>query len=220
LSGTSSGLTQFIEKRLGGRNVKATNINSFYHNESILGSVFKTVLDQYSAHKEEFPSCTELRSSIISPSDGKVIDANSENSLLELVLTWILLQPVDFVAVNATLESIARSLSIERRTLQINNYGPGHGIDRALRAGSSSINVRNVTFVDYLGGKSTLNQLRKDIAIVGMAAQVPDADDCEQFWTNLEHQKNSCREVSMSLGIQQKNSSKIHPDTRVKIQLS
>ena len=194
-------MTQFKEKRLGSRNVKSTNINSFYHNGSILGSAFKAVLDQYRAYEREFPSCAELQASIISTADGKIIDASSTGSLLELVLSCIFLQPIDWVAVNATLERLGQSVSMEQRTLLVDNYGPGHGAGKTLRTGSTSTTIRNVTFLDCLDVKPTENTLRGDIAIVGMASQLPDADDCEQFWINLEHQRNSCREVRMTSGI-------------------
>ncbi len=179
LSGTVSGLAQFKEKRLGSRNVKPTNITSFYHNESILGSAFKAVLDQYhDSQGREFPSCAELQAAIISPADGKVIDANSTGSLLELVLSSIFVQPVDWVAVNGTLERLGQSASLERHTLLVNNYGPGHGAGKPFRAGSDSMVVRNVTFLDCLDAKPAESKMRSDIAIVGMACHVADADDC------------------------------------------
>lgn len=198
LSGTISGLEDFKDKRLVDKRVKLANIASFYHNETMLAEVYQSVMDQYKSRSLDFPSCAELQASIISPADGTIINAYSENSLLGLVLSWIFLQPVDWAAVDATLSSLGQSSTTGRNATQVNNYGPGYGAGRASEWGPGAPIIRDVTFIDALETKPREKPaLSGDIAIIGMAAQLPDADDCEEFWVNLENQKNSCREVRL-----------------------
>lgn len=159
----------------------------------MLGSVSQSVLDQYKTRHLNFPSSAELRASIISPADGKIVDTKSPVSLLQQVVSWIFLQRIDWTAVNATLEDLGQSSGSWQRLLQVNNYGPGYGA----RSKAQYVSVRDVTLLDCLEVLPVETPAScGDIAIVGMAAEVPDAEDCEEFWANLENQKNSCREVS------------------------
>lgn len=155
----------------------------------------RSVVAEYAAKGFAYPSCADLQKTLISPANGQPIDASSHESLLELIVAWIFRLPVNWAAVD---EHLAGLPATNGRHLRVENFGPGYGAMRGPKP-YPNITVQDMTFASAI--PSTASKDTGDIAIVGMAAHVPDGDDIDELWSNLANEHNSCREVGPTLAI-------------------
>jgi hypothetical protein len=77
------------------------------------------------------------------------------------------------------------------------NFGPGYGISRFAGPIPKSVEIRDVSAAGAarVHEADSTNVSLDDIAIVGMAVELPDAQDAAELWENLLNGVNSCSEV-------------------------
>lgn len=111
-----------------------------------------------------------------------------------------MLHPVDWVSVqNSILAGVnkASASSTAGTTIDILNMGPGYGMSTSAFQLPSNVKIRDV--VSLAGAPNSYRKASRlvpdDIAIVGMAVDLPDASDVDSLWANLVDGVNSCSEV-------------------------
>ena len=85
------------------------------------------------------------------------------------------------------------------QTCDLLNFGPGYGFTRSRVRHIRSISVLDVSTIDpHQKAPQSPLQLYSDddIAIVGMAVDLPDAPDVNRLWDNLDRGVDSCVKVS------------------------
>lgn len=208
LSGRGDELEKYISQGLEPQcRTRATPVFTLYHHERSLQAVFNQTMESL---KRELPSrlSTPIRLSapLFSTVQGAP-DITGEMSLQQLViliLGMILQKPVDWVwTQNAVLAQVQRQAGSEDGSgsdlSEVLNYGPGYGMSRSAVAFSSPVQIRDVS---AMGSHSKSDShvsssiLPDDVAIVGMAVDLPDASNTDELWDNLVNGRNSVSEVS------------------------
>ena len=124
-------------------------------------------------------------------------------ALINAILDMIMLEPVNWVSVQnsifASVQKVSAS-SAAGTTIDILNMGPGYGVSTSAFRLPSDVKIRDVmSFASSPKSQREASRLvPDDIAIVGMAVDLPDASDVDSLWANLVGGVNSCSEVCQS----------------------
>lgn len=112
----------------------------------------------------------------------------------------IFLDPVDWIAVQDSIFSCVQKMSLPSDTkteIEIWNMGPGYGMSTSAYRLPHNVSVCDM--MTFAGGSRSQHEafdlVADDIAIVGMAVDLPGAPDVRALWTNLVEGVNSCSEV-------------------------
>lgn len=159
----------------------------------------------------------------VAPLFSSVEDASSLNGemtlrhTISLILEMILQEPVDWVSVQeAVFEQLESVGGKDSEACEILNFGPGYGISRSAVPHQASVEIRDVSASgaatamigsDCASDGSRAGISPDDIAIVGMAVELPDASDTDELWENLCSGRNSVSEVSFGGGTKNKDRS-------------
>ncbi|KJZ79728.1 hypothetical protein HIM_01197 [Hirsutella minnesotensis 3608] len=205
LSGRGDELEKFVRDRLPAQcTTRPINVLTLYHNRGKLQSVSEETMI---AVQDIFGPRLDLSINLVAPLfnsvSGARLDLNKGTlrQLVELILEMILHEPVDWEAVEeAILEDFRRSSSQTPVGCEILNYGPGYGMSRPARRLPEGLSIRDVS---AQGVKHTLwdNATaigEDDIAIVGMAIDLPGAEDIHELWEMLCNGVNTCSEIPLS----------------------
>ena len=110
-----------------------------------------------------------------------------------------LLHPVNF---DAVIDNMTRELSSSGVvSIKLTNVGPGNALSRTVARSLNPIRVESVDWssvaIDAIPDSHPQVPLanREDIAIVGMAIKLPQANDPESLWQILEKGLNTVSEV-------------------------
>lgn len=119
--------------------------------------------------------------------------------LIRVLLEMILLEPVDWVTVQDTVLSKAQQHAASG-PCEILNFGPGYGVSKAGRLLPKMVEIRDVSAIGTSNTPATGASAISidDIAIVGMAVDLPGAQDADELWENLCNGVNSCSEIPPS----------------------
>ncbi|KAI1446584.1 putative polyketide synthase [Annulohypoxylon stygium] len=207
LSGEGHQLAQFIEKLPSQCRTRPTNVLSLYHNRHRLGEIFnqtvKTLERELSSQWEVLVApAAPLFSTIIG--EPLSFSVQSETSitlgrLVSLLLEMILLEPVDWVSIQDNILSDVQQRA-DSEECEILNFGPGYGVSKSIQKLPQTAEIRDVS----AAGASTASDSSAsgismdDIAIVGMAVDLPGASDADELWNNLCNGVNSCSEIPAS----------------------
>lgn len=206
LSGRGDQLAQFVEEKLPSQcRTRPTNVLTLYHNRARLNNIF---LDTLNALEREISSQWEVPVVLAAPLFSTVTGAplpishkpdtpTTLGQLVRLLLEMILLEPVDWVAVQDSVLTAVQQHGASA-PCEILNFGPGYGVSKAGRSLPKTVEIRDVSAT---GASSTPSNGASaisldDIAIVGMAVDLPGAQDADELWENLCNGVNSCSEVS------------------------
>ena len=136
---------------------------------------------------------------------GKDVAVNqtiAQQSLLEYVLDLILMTPVDWMAAQEHIRLVIDTLEkVPTDSVDILNFGPGYGVSKSATRGRDFINVLDVSTTDTTSTKPkdpADSYSDGDIAIVGMAVDLPGAPDAKGLWKALAEEVNSVSEVRCS----------------------
>lgn len=119
--------------------------------------------------------------------------------LVSLLLEMILLEPVDWVSIQDNILSDVQQRA-DSEECEILNFGPGYGVSKSIQKLPQTAEIRDVS----AAGASTASDSSAsgismdDIAIVGMAVDLPGASDADELWNNLCNGVNSCSEIPAS----------------------
>lgn len=125
--------------------------------------------------------------------------ATLHNSTLEFILDLILARPVDWLSAQQQIfADIATAGDGPHATKSILNFGPGYGVSKSEAKGKHTVQVLDAStgpeVIKPASGNS--NTSDDDIAIVGMAVDLPGAPDTESLWTVLKDEINMVSEVN------------------------
>ncbi|KAI1098116.1 putative polyketide synthase [Jackrogersella minutella] len=203
LSGRGDHLARFIDEKLPSQcRTRATNVLTLYHNRDRLIQVFHSTLDVLKQEiSSQWEAPTVLAAPLFSTLTGKQPDLPNSTfgQLVSTLLEMILLEPVDWVSVqDAVLSDIQQHA--ESEPCEILNFGPGYGISKSGRPMPQTVEVRDVSAIgaSSLPSSEASSISLDDIAIVGMAVDLPGAQDADELWENLCNGVNSCSEVPAS----------------------
>ena len=180
--------------------VRPTNIYSPYHDAEKLVSVEAQVLADAADRELSFPSLAELKVPIYmgEPLPSSMNPATMQKSMLDIILDRILTRPVDWLSAQNQIFSdpaiVKHDGSLDREIL---NFGPGYGVVK-----SEAQKRPNVQVLDLSGrGRNDQGSLPPpktsdgDIAIIGMAVDLPGAPDSESLWKVLMDEINTVEQV-------------------------
>ncbi|KAI1458115.1 beta-ketoacyl synthase [Annulohypoxylon moriforme] len=208
LSGKGDDLARFINEKLPSQcRTRPTNVFSLYHNRDKLSDTFRQTIDILA---KEMSSQWEIPVTLAAPLfstvtgkplsiSGKLETSTAFGQLVSLLLEMILLEPVDWVSVQNTVLSEVEHRA-DSQKCEILNFGPGYGVSKSTRQLPQTAKIRDVSAT---GASSTLETSASgisldDIAIVGMAVELPGASDADELWDNLCNGVNSCSELPTS----------------------
>ncbi|KAL8786794.1 MAG: hypothetical protein Q9195_008052 [Heterodermia aff. obscurata] len=183
--------------------VRPTNIYSPYHDAEKLVSVKAQVLADAAERGLSFPSLAELKVPLYmgEPVPSSINPATMQQSILDMILDRILTRPVDWLSAQNQIFSdpaiVNDDGSLDREVL---NFGPGYGVVK-----SEAQQRPNVRVLD-LSGKGHDDQgfipppktSDGDIAIIGMAVDLPGAPDSESLWKVLMDEINTIEQIPES----------------------
>ncbi|KAI1769355.1 putative polyketide synthase [Hypoxylon sp. FL1150] len=208
LSGRGDQLARFIEEKLPAQcRTRPTNVLTLYHNRARLNTIF---LDALNTLERELSSQWEvpvvMAAPLFSTVTGEPLPVSQKpdtpttlGQLIRLLLEMIFLEPVEWVAVQNTILSEAQQHGASG-PCEILNFGPGYGVSKAGRPLPKTVEIRDASATGvsstHANGPSAISM--DDIAIVGMAVDLPGAQDADELWENLCNGVNSCSEIPPS----------------------
>ncbi|KAI1087806.1 putative polyketide synthase [Rostrohypoxylon terebratum] len=207
LSGEGRQLAQFVEKLPSQCRTRPTNVFSLYHSRDRLGETFnKTVGTLERELSSRWETSVDPAAPLFSTITGEPLSfsAQSETStrlgqLVSLLLEMILLEPVDWISVQDKVLSEVQQYA-DSEQCEILNFGPGYGVSKSIQKLPQTVEIRDVSAtgasVDIDSSASGISL--DDIAIVGMAVDLPGASDTDELWDNLCNGVNSCSEIPAS----------------------
>ena len=122
--------------------------------------------------------------------------ATKQQSLLEYVLELILIRPVDWYSAQKQIFSaLAHSRQSSSPPIHVLNFGPGYGVSRA--HGDANVQVEDVSTDSEASNplKGSTPKSDDDVAIIGMAVDLPGAPDTVGLWRVLADKVNAVSEV-------------------------
>ena len=179
--------------------LRATNIFSAYHDCETLIPVKARLLTDCAHRGIVLPSFASLKVPIYY---GKPVattnQATLQHSTLEFILDLILARPVDWLSAQQQIfADVATAEEGPLATKSILNFGPGYGVSKSEAKGKHNVQIVDASIgsevIEPASGK--LNTSDDDIAIVGMAVDLPGAPDTESLWTVLKDEINMVSEV-------------------------
>ncbi|KAI1082132.1 polyketide synthase [Whalleya microplaca] len=205
LSGKPTEIASFVLERLPAQyRSKSTEVFSLYHNRHLLKDVRDQVFRDLGRCGALLQTKFQFATPLLSSATGEVLSFSARPSFEEVaseLLDMILLEPIDWVAVQNSIAVLTNEHG-GAGIVSILNYGPGVGASpTALRY----VVGQHVEIIDASrpGKRSSTETSRSkldldDIAIVGMAVDLPGAPDKNILWERLMQGVNSCSEIPAS----------------------
>ncbi|KAF2675312.1 putative polyketide synthase [Microthyrium microscopicum] len=207
LSGTGEKLQEFISKHVPSEcRTRSTNVLSLYHVRDELAPLKQNIYEDLMQRCPSMSTSITSAAPLLSTIDGKQInykDTKPLGAIISDILEMIMLEPVDWVSVQNSIFADVQKASASSAAgaeIEILNMGPGYGMSTS--AFKFPRNVRVLDVIALAGSRKSYSEASTlaadDIAIVGMAVDLPDAPDTESLWANLVGGVNSCSEIPES----------------------
>ncbi|KAL8827912.1 MAG: hypothetical protein Q9191_002901 [Dirinaria sp. TL-2023a] len=124
-----------------------------------------------------------------------------QQSMLHMILDRILTCPVDWLSAQEQIytdPAIARADGTLNR--EVLNFGPGYGVVKSEAQRRSNVRVLDVSSEASHDGRSEAPPITsdEDIAIIGMAVDLPGAPDSESLWKALMDEINTVEQIPES----------------------
>ncbi|KAM3511578.1 hypothetical protein MY11210_004796 [Beauveria gryllotalpidicola] len=204
LSGIPSKLSTFISQHLPATcRTTAAVVHSLYHNESLL-EVRNLVIADLHRQDALLQAKVELSAPILSTKTGKPLALSSVTTLEEVtcaILDLIFIEKVDWLNLQQSIV-LQTSQDALDRPINIVNYGPGLGMAPSAFPHAQENDVCIIDAAKISKGSSYNPGVSRlawdDIAIVGMAVELPGASDADTLWQNLIDGYQACSEIPTS----------------------
>ncbi|KAI9656849.1 MAG: Type I Iterative PKS [Bathelium mastoideum] len=207
LSGTGEQLHNFISHQLPPEcRIRPTNVRSLYHVRDRLAPLKQKVHEDLQQRCPSMSTSVTFVAPLLSTIDGQPInyvEPRPLGTLIDAILDMIMLEPVDWVSIQNSIFAGVRKVSASSTagtTIDILNMGPGYGMSTSAFQLPDNVKIRDVLSLAS-APKSHREAFRlapDDIAIVGMAVDLPDASDVDSLWANLVDGVDSCSEIPES----------------------
>lgn len=149
----------------------------------------------------------ELSAPILSTKTGKPLALPSVTTLEQVacaILDLIFIEKVDWLNLQQSIVSQTSQDALDR-PINIVNYGPGLGMAPSAFAQAQEKDVCIMDAAKISKGSSQNSGASRlawdDIAIVGMAVELPGASDADTLWQNLVDGYQACSEVRIKIGV-------------------
>ncbi|PQK16682.1 hypothetical protein BB8028_0006g10010 [Beauveria bassiana] len=204
ISGIPTKLSTFISKHLPANcRTTAAVVHSLYHHESLL-EVRDLVMADLQRQDTLLQAQVELSAPILSTKTGKPLALSSVTTLEEVacaILDLIFIEKVDWLNLQQSIVSQTSQDALDR-PINIVNYGPGLGMAPSAFAQAQEKDVCIMDAAKISKGSSQNSGASRlawdDIAIVGMAVELPGASDADTLWQNLVDGYQACSEIPPS----------------------
>ncbi|CAK5263658.1 unnamed protein product, partial [Mycena citricolor] len=169
-----------------------TNVDSLYHSSDHL-LTSQAVLTDLQKHNVCFPTYAMVKVPIYNSRTGQAINGNyvSTATLLECIIDLILVYPVCW---NQVLYSVLEDLRFLNSSFMLINFGPSNGLFRELTLDLREIlsDTRDLTNLSI----PSISLPRHDpVAIVGMAINMPGAENIHELWDILQDGLNMASKI-------------------------
>lgn len=204
LSGRGDELRDFCQSSLPKNcRVRPTNIFSPYHDPNTLVPVRAQIIADAVERKLSFPSLAELKLPMyLGQPVSAMSPATMQQSMLDFILDRILTRPVDWLSAQDQIFSDpAMAKEDGSRITHVLNFGPGYGVLKSEAQRRPNVQVLDVSYaerIEQLDSKGPMSSSDGDIAIVGMAVDLPGAPDTASLWRVLKDEINVVSEVCRS----------------------
>ncbi|KAI0449074.1 putative polyketide synthase [Xylaria acuta] len=194
LSGRGDQLATFVDSGLPSEcKTRPTNVLTLYHHREKLNSMFQQTLGDIEREmSSRLDTLITSRAPFFSTTTGAPImfpdntgTGNTLRDMATLILEMMLLEPVDWVQVQDSVLNHIRQTTLA--PCSILNFGPGYGISRFSEPIPNFVEIRDVSAIGASrhGADDSSHVSLDDIAIVGLAVELPDAQDAAELWENL-----------------------------------
>ncbi|KAM3553318.1 hypothetical protein ARSEF4850_006972 [Beauveria asiatica] len=202
LSGIPSKLSTLISKHLPANcRTTAAVVHSLYHHER-LGEVRDLVMADLNRQDELLRAKVELAAPVLSTKTGQPLALSSVTTLEEVagaILDLIFIEKVDWLNLQHSIVSQTSQDALDR-PINIVNYGPGLGMAPSAFPQAQEKDVCIVDAAKISKGSDKNPGVSRlawdDIAIVGMAVELPGASDADTLWQNLVDGYQACSELT------------------------
>ncbi|CAK4016278.1 polyketide synthase [Lecanosticta acicola] len=202
-AGRGAKLKSFTDKMLHAYRTTPVEIYSRYHHRVRLTDMMSEVMDSVSSSSSVLADAVYFRRPI-ALGDGSWMETEGPLPLRDVVtsiLEHILLQATRWDNVQAAIATKANDyVAAYSKPIAILNFGPGYGFSPRL----DGLNLSHHASVSNVAANAPSQKhadegfLPDDIAIVGMAVDLPGAPDYETLWRNLCDGVNTCTEIPTS----------------------
>ncbi|KAJ5799242.1 polyketide synthase [Penicillium psychrosexuale] len=207
LSGTGEQLQKFLSDELPSKcRTRTTNVRALYHVHNRLTALKENIYEDLKQRCSSMLTSVGFVAPLLSTIDGQpmnYIESEPLGTIINAILDMIMLHPVDWVSVQTSIFAGVQKASASSEfgtSIEILNMGPGYGMSTSAFQLPSNVKIRDVTSLPRaLKSYGEASRLEPDdIAIVGMAVDLPDASDVDSLWANLVGGVNSCSEIPES----------------------
>lgn len=207
LSGRGDELERYVSQRLAAPcRTRATGVFTLYHHQQSLQSVLdKTMGSIETDMSRQLGDSVRLSAPLFSSVQGAafVTGEMSLKQLVMVILEMILQKPVDWVSVQEAVLAQLQQQAGDDSDLgpcEILNYGPGYGMSRSAVSIPKAVQIRDMSAAGSHSNSASSSKISpNDVAIVGMAVDLPDASNADELWNNLINGRNSVSEVSCAV---------------------
>ena len=179
--------------------VRPTNIFTAYHDAKTLVPVKARLLADCTNRGITFPSFADLKVPLYYGKPVATINpATLRHSTLEFILDLILVRPVDWLSAQEQIfADVATDDDGPLASKEILNFGPGYGVSKSEARGKRNIQIYDASTRPQASESAPEKTASSDddIAIVGMAVDLPGAPDTESLWKVLRDEINTVSEV-------------------------
>ncbi|KAH9952215.1 putative polyketide synthase [Amylocystis lapponica] len=175
----------------------SSTISTSYHTTES-EQVKAYVLADVERNNIHFPKYEDLRHRLRYTVDGAALDSvrgGSSMTLVEAILDMILIHPVNFELV---LREIRSETAYECRPLRLVNLGPSTRLWKSLAWSLSDFRTTAMDWSTSAVGNHALPDAassREPIAVIGMAVNLPGAENVPRLWELLENGLNTISEI-------------------------
>ena len=169
---------------------------SLYHHHERLKGLPAQVLQDLGQCGQVLQTELSFAAPLLSTVTGEPLSFSARPLLREVaeaILDMVFLQAVNWVGVQESIARLAKN-AIEGSgggPVSILNYGPGLGVSRISSLGEQV----KIMDISRLEDPAYTSLSENDIAIVGMAVELPGAPDADTLWQRLMDGADSCTEV-------------------------
>ncbi|KAJ6779474.1 hypothetical protein PWT90_00780 [Aphanocladium album] len=220
VSGIPSSLSTFITQNLPA-NCRTTSVAvySLYHHDSLSG-VRDLVIADLQQQENLLQTKLDITIPILSTESGQPMVFSSTPTIGEVagvILDLIFLKKVQWINLQQGIVSQLRDTSL--KPVKIANYGPGLGMSASAfpQGRENDVDIIDAAKITARSsGKSVPSRLAwDDIAIVGMAVELPGASDANTLWQQLVDGFQACSEIPTSrFNVEDYNSQKTGKSNR------
>nr|POF15331.1 orsellinic acid synthase [Quercus suber] len=186
---------------------RSLHIHGCYHGGPALQGLVEIIFGDMRHHNINFPRFEDLKRPLLSPSNGSRLEPANSNgkSLLELLLDLILVDSFDWMSVSRNIAAQINSTMEGNQDVKVSLtcVGPSSGIlcsgiKKRVVVMPGNLVVDDLWLTREYSGSAAASISSEDIAIIGMAVNMPGGPTTREFWDLLLQAQSTVQEVDDS----------------------